>query len=207
VLGGRPTVLAISPAATTLRALLQACGASSACTLVLDGEIVTRAMCTDCHRVVEPYVRAGATTECEDCGGGLVSLRRTARVAWDAVPPALADRPAARWLRRGDVFAIVDDETVRVFAIAAPPLPLAPGRAWVAADGERFVRLPRAFDLARVRSLRLAIVGLGNVGGAALAQLAPLPWAGVVLVDRDRLEPHNLQAHALAARAALGDCR
>ena len=54
-------------------------------------------------------------------------------------------------------------------------------------------------DLARARSARLGIIGLGNIGAAVLAQLAPLPWRSVLLIDRDVLEGHNLPAHALAA--------
>ena len=82
-----------------------------------------------------------------------------------------------------------------------PPAPLAwqPGRsAWVAArDRELFVRLPEVYDLERIRRGRLALIGLGHLGSAALAQLAPLPLAGVILVDRDHFAPHNRQAYGI----------
>jgi len=43
----------------------------------------------------------------------------------------------------------------------------------------------------------VAFLGLGHVGSAALQQLAPLPFAGFLLVDRDRIEEHNLPSSSL----------
>ncbi len=198
--GGR-TALVVSPADVTLGALLASCGIRGESTVVVSAEIVTRAFCQGCRHVGSPYARLSEPACCDQCGAPSAPLRRTTALAWDAVPPALHAEPASRWLKRGDVFAIVDADETRVYALAAPPLPADLGLPWDATAAERFVRLPRTLDLERVRSTRLAIIGLGNVGAAALAQLAPLPWKGVVLADRDQLAQHNLQAHALAASA------
>ena len=89
-------------------------------------------------------------------------------------------------------------------AVRFPPAPLAwqPGSAaWSEArDRALFARLPAHYDLDRIRRGRLAILGVGHAGSAVLAQLAPLPLAGLVLVDRDHFAPHNAQSFALPAQ-------
>jgi len=94
-------------------------------------------------------------------------------------------------------------EDLRVYAFPAAPLAWEAGRAFdPARDAVRFERLPADWDLARLRSLRVAFLGVGHVGAAALAQLAPLPWASLVFVDRDRLELHNRPSLAISAEVA-----
>jgi tRNA A37 threonylcarbamoyladenosine dehydratase len=98
---------------------------------------------------------------------------------------------------------VVGAEGVRVYAFPAAPLAWEAGLAWdPARDAARFARLPADWDLARLRTARLGFLGAGHVGAAALAQLAPLPWAGFVFVDRDRLALHNRPSLAIAAEAA-----
>jgi hypothetical protein len=157
--------------------------------------------------------------ECPVCDGRLIAVRRVSRLRWgDAdlpvcaesggtepgvaggAPASVACEPASRWFHDGDVFALEDEAGPRVLAFAPVPPPVERGVPWDgAAAAERFARLPASIDLARVRAARLGIIGLGNVGAAVLAQLAPLPWRSMLLVDRDVMEGHNVPAHAIAA--------
>jgi len=92
----------------------------------------------------------------------------------------------------------------RAYRFPPTPLPWQPGRAeWnEATDRELFVRLPELYDLERIRRGRLAIIGVGHVGAAVLAQIAPLPLAGLVLVDRDDFAPHNAQSFGITVEEA-----
>src|SRR5207245_10440107 len=88
-----------------------------------------------------------------------------------------------------------------LFAVASAPLHAEPGVQWdEAAARERFARLPRSFDLARIRSCRIGVLGAGHLGAALIEQIAPLPWKGMLIVDRDVVEPGNIPSHPLAAR-------
>jgi tRNA A37 threonylcarbamoyladenosine dehydratase len=88
----------------------------------------------------------------------------------------------------------------RAYRFQPTPLPWEPGPAAWNEDTDRalFVRLPELYDLERIRRGRLAVVAVGHVGAAVLAQLAPLPLAGIVLVDRDEYSARNAQSFALA---------
>ncbi len=57
---------------------------------------------------------------------------------------------------------------------------------------------------ARLRSLRFAVVGCGRIGSLVAEQIASYRGAGLVLIDPDRLEPHNLGEMAGRLDDALG---
>jgi hypothetical protein len=137
---------------------------------------------------------------CHACGAPIAAVRRTRRVPWGEAAAAVCGLGASAWFRPGDLFALVDDGGTRTFAFAPPPLAWEAGEPWDAAAGAiRFARLPRSYDLERIREVRLALVGLGHLGAAILQALAPLPWAGLLFLDRDHIEPENVQAYALPA--------
>jgi hypothetical protein len=115
----------------------------------------------------------------------------------------LGETLASEWFGAGDHFAVVGARGTRNFAFPARPLAWQAGEPWdERVDPAHFVRLPRCYDLDQIRRTRLAIVGLGHVGSAVLHQIAALPWAGLLLLDRDHFEPHNAPAHAFAPPAA-----
>ena len=126
-------------------------------------------------------------------------LHRTRRLRWGDAASSVEQRAASAWFQPGDAFAVAADPP-RLYAFPAPPLAWQAGIPWnEERDDERFRRLPKNYDLERIRQTRIAIIGLGHVGGAVLEQLAPLPWAGFLLIDRDAMLPHNFQSHPLAA--------
>jgi hypothetical protein len=168
------------------------------------GELVSASLCRACASVDAPYRRIDATLPaCSRCGTPTDPLRRTRRLRFGAATGSVSELAADVWFLPGDRFAVRGADGVRVYAFPAAPLAWEPGRSFDPhRDAARFARLPADWDLARLRSARLGFLGVGHVGAAALAQLAPLPWAGLVLVDRDWLAPHNQPSLALAAERA-----
>lgn len=207
VLAIPPAPLPMAPIATSLGGLMTTCGAGPDTMVVLaTTAIVETAICSGCHRTIHPYTADLLPLEpCRACNAPAVALRRTRHVRWGDAVSSAAVLSAGAWFRRGDAFALIDATGPRTFAFAPPALRWERGRAWDAAqDGPRFARLPRGVDLERVRETRVAVLGLGHVGSAILQSLAPLPWRGLLLVDRDAFEVHNLPAHVLAASGAGG---
>jgi len=190
------------PAQTSLAALLGGCGIVPASEIVPAGpEIVTSALCRRCHAASRPYRPRHTMLPCSTCGGTIAPLRRVRHVAWRDAAPLLDGFPASIWFRPGDAFALRDaDGTARVLSFPSRGVGWERGRAYQPArDAERLRRIPATIDLDRVRRTRLAVLGLGHLGAAMIEALAPLPWAGLLLQDRDRLETANIQSHALAA--------
>jgi molybdopterin/thiamine biosynthesis adenylyltransferase len=203
---GVRTVLSASLVGGSVGALLAAAGAAPDDVVLLGRtELVVRAACPRAHDAA-PHVPAGAPLPaCAACGGALAPLRRARRFRAGDLPAEILAARAANLVRPGDAFAIepADGGAAHAFVLPGAAAPWEPGASLP--DGPaRFARLPAELDLARIRRTRIALLGLGHVGAAALAQLAPLPWAGILLVDRDRVKRHNLASHALGARAAGG---
>ena len=184
---------------------MTACGAGAGTSVVLAARtVVALAVCEACRRSTAPYRPPDALEPCLDCGGRLAGLRRVRRLRWADAAPAVARCPASTWLRPGDAFALVPPEDpgrTKHFALPPPPLPWEPGAPWdEAAARSRFARLPRSFDLGRIRACRIGVLGAGHLGAALLQQISPLPWKGILIVDRDVLETHNLPSYPLAAQ-------
>jgi hypothetical protein len=194
--------LPIAPEAISLGALMAICDASVDTVVVLAGsELVSSALCPACSTRVRPFLLpAHALGPCRACGAPVAPVRRTRRVRWGDAAATACGLAASAWFRPGEVFALVDDGRTRTFAFApAAPLAWEAGQNWDAAAGAvRFARLPRCYDLDHIREKRLALVGLGHLGAAILQALAPLPWAGLLLCDRDVFEPLNAQSYPLS---------
>ena len=189
----------------SLGELMTACGAEADSSVVLATRaVVALALCEACGASTGPYLLPDALEPCPACGARLAALRRVRRLRWGEAAPAVARRAASAWLRPGDAFALVpaaDAGRPTLFAVPSAPLPWEPGAPWdEAAARERFARLPRSFDLARIRSCRIGVLGAGHLGAALIEQIAPLPWKGILIVDRDVVEPCNIPSHPLAAR-------
>jgi molybdopterin/thiamine biosynthesis adenylyltransferase len=200
-----PTRLDLDPLATSLRAMLVAAGATpDDVVLLARGAFVAAAACAGCGRGAVPLTPAGALLPaCGSCGGAMHALRQVRRAPASALLAAGGDRPSSAWLAPGDVFALERDGAARAFLLPGAGGPWQRGRPLQADEAAvRFRALPECIDLERVRATRLALLGLGHLGAAALSQLAPLPWAGLLLVDRDAVEEPNLAAWALAAEVA-----
>jgi hypothetical protein len=187
-----------------------ACGIDAAESIVLASrEVVTVAMCVVCFAPEYLYCRMGKPrASCRHCGGEMAPVRRTRRLRWGAAAERVEGALASEWFDTGDRFAVVGDRGTRAFAFPARRLPWQSGEPWCAEEGgKRFQSLPAAYRLERIRRTRLAIVGVGHVGAAVLHQLAPLPWAGLLLLDRDKLERHNSPAYALVTASTSREIR
>jgi hypothetical protein len=198
------TPLANAPANMSLGQLMTACGVGPDAVVVLAAtEVASAAICPGCGTQSRPYAAIGlGPITCIGCGAVALPLRRARHVRWGEAATTVATATATTWFRPGDSFAVLDGDGARTFAFPPPALPWEAGRAWEpAVDPARFSRLPTGYDLQRIRATKLAILGLGHLGAAILEALAPLPWAGLLLLDGDHLEPHNVAAHALAAAA------
>jgi ThiF family protein len=198
-LAGAAATLDVAPGDTSLGRLMRACRADVDTDVLLAAtELVACATCS-CGGQVRPY-RPRPLGACQVCGADLVPLRRVRRVRWGEAAPALADASADVWFRPGDIFVLSDGGATRAFAFAPPSLPWEEGRPWSPEEAAtRLARLPRRYDLTRIRTARLGLLGLGHLGAAILEAIAPLPWAAVLLLDRDRFETCNIAAHVLAA--------
>jgi molybdopterin/thiamine biosynthesis adenylyltransferase len=164
-------------------------------------EVVELALCAGCSAPTRPYRRAGgAAPPCAACGGAPVPARAARRLRWRDVASRAGAASAAALFAEGDAFAVRGRGGTRAYRFPPAPLAWQPGRAARVEDRDRalFARLPAHYDLERIRRARLAIVGNGHAGSAVLAQLAPLPLAGLILVDRDDFAPHNAQSFAIA---------
>ncbi|WP_130838409.1 tRNA threonylcarbamoyladenosine dehydratase [Lachnoclostridium sp. Marseille-P6806] len=69
---------------------------------------------------------------------------------------------------------------------------------------ERLERLLGAEPLARLRRARVAVFGLGGVGGSAVEALARSGIGTLDLIDSDRVSPSNLNRQLLATRSTVG---
>lgn len=209
VLGSAPIVWrAGEPRDVRLGDLMRECAVTPEMAIVLGaGELVTAAVCRGCLDTCSAYRATGQPlSPCPRCGGQLAATRRARRVRWGEAAGVAARKPASAWFRSGDVFAVEDGSRVRVYGFGPPALPWEPGSPWTAAESRvRFARLPKQWDLGRVRETRIGIIGLGHLGAAVLQQLAPLPWKGILAADRDVLGEHNLHAYALAADGGAGE--
>jgi len=187
----------------SLGALMSTCGAGADTSVVLATRaVVALAVCEACGESTGPYLLASALETCPACGMRLASLRRVRRLRWGEAAPTVARRAASAWFRAGDAFALVpatEPARATLFAFPPPPLQWEPGAPWDGA-AERFARLPKSFDLRRIRTLRIGVLGAGHLGAALIEQLAPLPWKGMLIVDRDVVEARNVASHSLAAR-------
>jgi hypothetical protein len=198
---GDPLQLDLEPAGLRLADLARACRFEPEDTIVLAAsELVHVAACgPPCWEVARPLRRIGSPRlPCSRCGAPQSTLRRTRRVRWAEAAACVGHASAARWFEPGDAFAVEGRDGARLYRFPAPPLAWEPGEPWrEAAARPRFRRLPADYDLDAIRGRRVALVGLGHVGSAVLQQLAPLPFAGFLLVDRDRIEEHNLPSISL----------
>lgn len=198
----RVTHLERQPDALRLDELAQLCRLEPDDELLLAGtEVVELALCVRCGARAHPYRRVGsAAIPCRACGAELAPARVTRRVRWSDAAPQLGSASAASLFVAGDAFAVRGRGGARAYRFPPAPLPWEPGRSAWNEDTDRalFVRLPELYDLERIRRGRLAIIGVGNIGAAVLAQIAPLPLAGVVLVDRDDFAPHNAMSFGIA---------
>jgi molybdopterin/thiamine biosynthesis adenylyltransferase len=199
----RVTALERPPGALRLHELARLCRFEPDDELLLAAtQVVELALCAGCSARAHPYRRAGsAPPSCHACGGALAPARVTRRLRWRDAAVRVGSESAAVLFAEGDAFAVRGRGGARAYRFPPAPLAWQPGgAAWVEArDRALFVRLPAHYDLDRIRRGRLAIVGTGHAGSAVLAQLAPLPLAGLVLVDRDDFAPHNAQSFACAA--------
>jgi hypothetical protein len=190
-----------APAELRLDELASRCGLEPDDELLLAATgVVELALCTRCSAPAHPYRRVGSPSlACGACGGALAPARVTRRLRWSDAAAHVGSESAAVLFVDGDVFAVRGRAGVRSFRFPPAPLAWQPGRsAWVEArDRELFVRLPEVYDLERIRRGRLALIGLGHLGSAVLAQIAPLPLAVVILVDRDHFAPHNAQSFGI----------
>jgi len=192
--------LDLEPTQLRLGALARACGIDPADSIVLASrEVAELATCVACLLPGYPYRRTQRRLACcRHCGGEMAPLRRTRRLRWGAAAEQVGELLASEWFDPGDRFAVVGKRGTRAFAFPAPHLEWRSGKPWNAEEGaRRFERLPGAYQLERIRRTRLAIVGVGHVGAAVLHQIAPLPWAGLLLVDRDKFESKNAPAYPL----------
>ncbi len=206
-LGCEPVVdLERQPEALRLDELARLCRLAPDDELLLAGtEIVELALCVRCRAPAHPYRRVGSPAiPCCACGAALAPARVTRRVRWSDAAPQPGSASAASLFVAGDAFAVRGRGGSRAYRFPPTPLSWEPGRAAWNEDADRalFVRLPELYDLERIRRGRLAVIGVGHVGAAVLAQLAPLPLAGIVLVDRDVYAEHNSQSFALANQEA-----
>jgi hypothetical protein len=100
--------------------------------------------------------------------------------------------------------AVAGPGLLRLDAPDAVPLPT-PG-----AEPERLSRTIGALGadaVARLRSLRVAVVGCGRSGSLVVEGLAALGVAGLVLIDPDVLEAHNFGEMAGLVADDLGDAK
>jgi hypothetical protein len=204
------TALDLEPSEVRLGALTRACGIKADDQIVLASrEIVEVAMCVVCFSPGYPYRRAGGPrARCGHCGGEMAPVRRTRQLRWGTAAKRMEGALASEWFDRGDCFAAVGRRGTRAFSFPAPPIDWEPGAPWDPEEGaKRFQRLPHAYRIEQIRRTRLAIVGLGHVGAAVLHQIAPLPWAGLLLLDRDRFEGHNAPAYPLATASSARETR
>ena len=201
VLAGEDRVqLDHAPVEVRVSDLARTCRLEPEDTIVLaTSELVHIAVCRQCREVARPLRRIGSPRlTCSRCGAPLVPVRRARRVRWAEAAASVGHASAADWFEPGDAFAVEGRGGARVYRFPAPPLAWEPGAAWHDETARpRFRRLPSDYDLDAVRRTRVAFLGLGHVGSAALQQLAPLPFAGFLLVDRDRIEEHNLPSSSL----------
>jgi hypothetical protein len=201
---GERVQLDLEPGELCLGDLGWACGVGPDDTIVLSGsELVHTAACRRCREIARPLRRAGRPLPpCARCGAPLGPLRRARRISWAEAAARTPRASAAEWFDRGDAFAVQGRPGVRVYRFPPPPLPWERGGPWRGAEARpRFRRLPADYDLDAIRRTRVALLGLGHVGSAVLQHLAPLPFAGFLLVDRDRIEEHNLPSFSLPAEA------
>ncbi len=193
--------LDLEPSQVRLAELARACGFDPADSIVLASrEVAELTTCVACLSAGYPYRRTqGRLPRCRHCGGEMAPLRRTRRLRWGAAAEQAGELPASEWFDPGDRFAVVGKRGKRAFAFPTPPLEWRSGKPWNAEEAaRRFERLPGTYRLERIRRTRLAIVGAGHVGAAVLHQIAPLPWAGLLIVDRDRFESRNAPAYPLS---------
>ena len=202
----RVTHLERQPDALRLGELAQLCRLEPDDELLLAAtEVVELALCGRCFERAHPYRRVGSPAiPCRACGAELAPARVTRRIRWSDAAPHVGSASAASLFLAGDAFAVRGRGGARAYRFPPTLLPWQSGRAaWNdATDRELFVRLPELYDLERIRRGRLAIVGVGHVGAAVLAQIAPLPLAGLVLVDRDDFAPHNAQSFGITVEEA-----
>lgn len=195
------TQLEPSPSQLRLGALAKHCGIDGDDLVVLGSrELVVTAVCVSCTSPDFPYRSVGTPlARCQKCGGDQAPVRRARRVRWGEVAERMSGAAATEWFASGDCFAVIGKRGTRVFEFPAAAVEWERGREWLPEDARRFARLPNNYRLDRIRRTRLALIGLGHAGAAVLHQLAPLPWAGILLLDRDRFEPVNSVAHALSS--------
>jgi hypothetical protein len=198
----RRTALRVAPSDVALADLARAVAIAPDDDVVLAArELAVAVACPACGDVQDAARRADRPLgACARCRGPLAALRRARRLRWADAGPLAAGLAAGAWFDPGDVLAIEGPRGARSVAFPALGPAWEPAAAWDERSARaRYARLPACYDLARIRRARVAVLGLGHVGAAALQQLAPLPWAGLLLVDRDAIALHNLQAHPFAA--------
>ncbi len=117
-----------------------------------------------------------------------------------AEPARLPDGSPARILRHSAVHAAAQrsGQTLRHTEIAALEREIIP---------ERYLRNFKTLDCAaqkRLLETRVAMVGLGGLGGPILEGLARLGFGIILAADHDHFEPSNLNRQLLATESTLG---
>lgn len=193
-------LIGLEPEELLLGELARACDVRPEDAIVLaTTELVHTAACLRCWSTSFPFRRLGGPRlPCGGCGAPMVPVRRTRRVRWGEAAASVRHASASEWLSPGDKFAVISRGGVRTYRFPAKPLDWRAGAPWHEATARpRYERLPGAFDLDAIRTKRIALLGAGNLGSAALQQLAPLPFAGFLVVDRDVFEERNRASFAL----------
>ena len=93
---------------------------------------------------------------------------------------------------------------------AVPAVPAVPGAAADADLERRFGALRRLYGdagYARLRTARVAVVGLGGVGSWTVEALARSGVAGLVLIDYDHVAESNVNRQVQALTATLGQAK
>lgn len=193
--------LGLEPDEIRLGELTSACSIHPEDTIVLAAsELVETAMCVHCFATARPLRRVGSPRPpCTGCGGPMAPVRRARRVRWGDAAASMRHASASEWFAPGgDAFAVEGRDGARAYRFPAPRVAWQAGAPWSEeAARRRYERLPSDYDLDAIRRKRIAILGLGHVGAAVLQQLAPLPFAGFLLLDRDSFQERNRPSFAI----------
>ena len=127
----------------------------------------------------------------------------------DALDEKIRNAAEKKSLPSGDPMMVIGHRLARKLAASAN---VSLGRLYsrAAAGGvfpERFLRNAKAFsaeDQTRLLSSRVAVVGLGGLGGSVVEILARIGIGALTLIDGDRFEENNLNRQLISTLETLG---